>query len=173
MNTNATATAPTIQQWGDLSWAYRDAIGAHERAQAEGELADELEKRTDTVIAARDALLAAPAPNQGALLEKLAIVFEDDGTGFTTSWNRAHLAPTFADMERLLQVSARDRLATVTRYAERMASQLSADLLDISEAATFSNGDPSAVVNLAGDALTSQEILSEQLRELADLIEEM
>ncbi len=173
MNRTATATLPTIQQWCEISRELREAEEAENSILADNADTPVSEAVVDRLVAARAAMLSTPAPNCAALLDKLEIVFERDrdDDDFTKTWDREILAQTFADMRRLLQISARDRLATVARYAERMASQLAADLLDISEAATFADGDPAAVVNLAEDALTNQAILAEQLKELADLIE--
>lgn len=174
MATNVTDTIPTIQQWHEIARELREAEKAGAAINAKNADTPASDAIVERIVAARAAMLSTPAPNCAALLDKLGIIFakdrEDDES--TNSWDRHIVAQTLADMERILgQNVHRDRLATVTRYAERMASQLAVDLLDITEAATFADGDASEVVKLAGDALTNQAILAEQLRELADLIE--
>ncbi len=106
MNCTATDTLPRATQWAPAR-AYRDALAAHEAAQASGVSVDELEAMTDKVITARDAVLTTPAPHHGALLEKMRVIFEADSDhGYTAEWSRALIGETLADMERLLSPSA-------------------------------------------------------------------
>ena len=128
MNCIATATPIRATQWGPAR-AYRDALSAHEAAQASGVLANELEAMTDQVIAARDAMFSTPAPNHVALLEKLRVIFEADvDHGFTAEWSRAYIGETLGDMERLLapnedysELRARDREGLILGGVDKFA----------------------------------------------------
>ena len=137
MNRTATATLPTIQQWCEISRELREAEEAENSILADNADTPVSEAVVDRLVAARAAMLSTPAPNCAALLDKLEIVFERDrdDDDFTKTWDREILAQTFADMRRLLQISARDRLATVNldvpgvMYCEMFADLQPAELL--------------------------------------------
>ena len=90
------------QQVAKAEWnAASDALAA-EWAKFESNPEGWDDADSDRLIDARSHLLNLPSPDRGALLAKLEILFEDDGSDSLIAWNRQCVRQTLQDMRSLL-----------------------------------------------------------------------
>jgi len=167
MATQTIATPTRATQWAPAR-AYRDALAAHEAAQAAGAAVDELEAMTDAVITARDAMLSKAAPNHIALLEKLRFFFEADAD----HRSQAGITMLLCDAERLLapekdcaELRARDREGLILSYLGTLLGNMGEDL----QTATLPLRKGTTQAHAAADAFNGLSMAEEYVKELRTL----